>query len=63
MHKNFECRSAVFCSNPDAGDVTTHSKVYYAGSLAVAALDLLLIFLVGTHEDDADSLDATGARG
>ena len=43
--------------------MTTHSKVYYAGSLAVAALDLLLIFLVGTHEDDADSLDATGARG
>ena len=63
MQQNFNYLSAVLCSNPDAGDVTTHSKVYYAGSLAVAALDLLLIFLVGTHEDDANSLNGTGARG
>ena len=41
----------------------THAKVFFAGSLATAALDLLLLFLVGTHEDDADSLDATGAWG
>ena len=50
-------------SNGDAGEVTTHAKVFFAGSLATAALDLLLLFLVGTHEDDADSLDATGAWG
>ena len=35
--------------------------MFYAGSLATAALDLLLIFVVGTHEEEGDSLDATGA--
>jgi len=41
--------------------VTTHAKVYFAGALAVAALDLLLIGLVGSHDDADDSLDPAGA--
>ncbi len=45
----------------DNDEVRTHAKVYFAGALAVAALDLLLICLVGSHDDADDSLDPAGA--